>query len=122
MARRAGQQWVPLCCSLSLPLASVSIWRAGDTPTVTVWDNCIRDPSAGLRCYATACWQARAGVIVWQGPGLDAGLGLAGLTPLGGPTGVGAPALIGLITEEGWFLPHPFSPHSPLLLPTAALE
>ncbi len=45
-----------------------------------------------------------AGLIVWQGPGLDAGLWLAGLPALARLTGVVATVLIGLIVVEGWFL------------------
>jgi Methylamine utilisation protein MauE len=57
-----------------------------------------------------------AGVIVWQGPGLDAGLWLAGLTPLVWLSAVVVAVLIGLIVVEGWFLLNLTSQQGRLLL------
>jgi AhpC/TSA family len=63
-----------------------------------------------------------AGVIVWQGPGLDAGPWLAGLTPLVWVSSVVVVVLIGLIVVEGWFLLNLTSQQGRLLLRLEAVE
>src|SRR5579859_1678838 len=63
-----------------------------------------------------------AGVIVWQGPGLDAGLWLAGLTPLVWVSAAVVVVAIGLILVEGWLLLNLTSQQGRLLLRLEALE